>query len=158
MFDTIGGLPLHALVVHAVVVLLPLMAVITAAVSIRRSWRRAAALVTAADGLLVLITLVAKQSGQALQQRLSSLGSGGALVAADHGQKGSLLPLFALGLFLAAALVWYGSRRPALTGPATLVAVVAALAAIGWCVVVGDSGARAVWAQVVVSTDTTTPR
>jgi hypothetical protein len=153
MFDTLGGLPLHALVVHAVVVLFPLMALITAAVAVRRSWRRAALLVTVADGLLVLVTLVARQSGEALQRRLSSLGGNGALVAADHGQKGSLLPWFALALFGAAALVWYASRRPSLTVPATLVAVVAALAAIGWCVVVGDSGARAVWAQVIVSTD-----
>jgi hypothetical protein len=153
MFDTIGGLPLHALVVHAVVVFLPLMALITAAVAVRRSWRRAALPVAVADGLLVVVTLVARQSGEALQRRLSSLTGGGALVAADHGQKGSLLPWFALALFVAAALVWYASRRPALTVPALLVAVVAALAAIGWCVVVGDSGARAVWAQLIVATD-----
>ena len=153
MFDTIGGLPLHALVVHAVVVVFPLMALITAAVAVRSAWRRAALLVTVVDGLLVVVVWVARRSGEALQRRLSSLSGNGALVAADHGQKGSLLLWFALALFLAAALVWYASRRPALTVPATLVAVVAALAAIGWCVVVGDSGARAVWGQVIILTN-----
>jgi hypothetical protein len=150
MFDTLGGLPLHPLAVHAVVVLLPLMALVTAAVAIRRPWRRFALPVAVLDGLVVVATVVAKQTGETFQRRLSP--SGGVLVAADHGQKGGLLPIFALALFVAATLVWYSARRPALATPATVVAVVAALAAIGWTVVVGDSGARAVWEQVVQNT------
>jgi len=150
MFDTLGGLPLHPLAVHAVVVLLPLMALITAAVAVRRPWRRFALPVAVLDGLVVVATVVAKQTGETFQRRLSPSGS--ALIAADHGHKGSLLPLFALALFVAATLVWYAARRPALTVPATVLAVVAALAALGWTVVVGDSGARAVWAQVVANT------
>lgn len=150
MFDTLGGLPLHPLAVHAVVVLLPLMALVTAAVAVRRPWRRFALPVAVLDGLVVVATVVAKQTGETFQRRLSP--SGGVLVAADHGQKGGLLPIFALALFVAATLVWYSARRPALMTPATVVAVVAALAAIGWTVVVGDSGARAVWEQVVQNT------
>ena len=40
MFDTIGGLPVHALVVHAVVVLGPLAAVMLVAYTLKASWRR----------------------------------------------------------------------------------------------------------------------
>jgi hypothetical protein len=112
------------------VVLLPLMAVITVLVAARRSWRHVTGRVAVLDGLLVLASLAAKQSGQALQRRLSSLNPGGALVAADHGRKGSLLPLFALALFAAAVVVWYATRRPRLAAAATVLAAVAALAAI----------------------------
>ena len=39
MFDTIDGLPVHALVVHAVVVLLPLALLGTIAIAVRPAWR-----------------------------------------------------------------------------------------------------------------------
>ena len=38
VFDTVLGLPVHALVVHGVVVLLPLMAIITAVVACVPRW------------------------------------------------------------------------------------------------------------------------
>jgi len=38
--DTFRGLPVHALVLHLTVVAVPLMAVVTAALPWRRSWRR----------------------------------------------------------------------------------------------------------------------
>jgi hypothetical protein len=41
MFDTISGLPVHALVVHTVVVLLPLMSIVTVAIALRRRARKA---------------------------------------------------------------------------------------------------------------------
>ena len=40
MFDTINGMPLHPLVVHGVVVLLPLAALGTIAIAVRPVWRR----------------------------------------------------------------------------------------------------------------------
>jgi hypothetical protein len=64
MFDTIAGLPLHPLVVHAVVVLLPLMAVLTIVVAVRRNLReRYSWWVVAANVVIFLITLVTKESG-----------------------------------------------------------------------------------------------
>ena len=39
MFDLINGIPLHPLVVHAVVVLLPLAVLGTIAIALRPSWR-----------------------------------------------------------------------------------------------------------------------
>jgi hypothetical protein len=159
VFDTIAGLPVHPLAVHVVVVLLPLMSVVTVAVAVRPAWRaKAAVWVVAADAAVLVCSLVARQSGMALQRRLSSFRTDGVLVAADHGGKGAVLPWFALGLLVAAALVWWTCRRPlpaaragAMTTLVTVLAVVAGAAAIGWTVVVGDAGARAVWGSTVSS-------
>jgi uncharacterized membrane protein len=147
VFDSIAGLPLHPLAVHAVVVLLPLTAVATIVVALYRRWRPAAGAVAVVAAGMVVMSFVAKQSGEALQHRLSSLMADGSVVAADHGEKGDLVPLVALALFVAAALVWFAGRRPSLNVPAIVLAVVVGVAAIGWTVVVGDTGARAVWGQ-----------
>ena len=40
MFDLINGLPVHPLVVHAVVVLLPLATLGLIAIAVRPAWRR----------------------------------------------------------------------------------------------------------------------
>ena len=69
VFDTVLGLPVHALVVHGVVVLLPLMAIVTAVVACVPRWRaRAAWPVVVVDAGMVAMTLVARQSGEALQR------------------------------------------------------------------------------------------
>ena len=69
LFDTVLGLPVHALVVHGVVVLLPLMAIVTAVVACVPRWRaRAAWPVVVVDAGMVAMTLVARQSGEALQR------------------------------------------------------------------------------------------
>src|SRR4051794_25432543 len=107
MFDTIAGLPVHVLVVHAVVVLLPLMAVVTVAVAVRRRSRSAAPFVVVADAVIVVLAYVAKESGEVLQERLGQFSPG---VARDHGEYGDLVPYFAFGLLVAAVLVWLTSR------------------------------------------------
>ena len=73
MFDTVLGLPVHALVVHGVVVLLPLMAIITSVVACVPRWRvRAAWPVAIIDTAMVAMTFVARQSGLAQQRRLGA--------------------------------------------------------------------------------------
>src|SRR5215210_6675974 len=98
MFDTISGLPVHVLVVHAVVVLLPLMAVVTVAVALRRGWRSAAPWVVLADAVVVGLAYVAKKSGEVLQKRLSQFTPN---VAEDHATHGDILWYFALALLVA---------------------------------------------------------
>ena len=140
MFDTITGLPLHPLVIHGVVVGVPLMAVLTVLVAVRKDLReRFAWWVAGANFLLFLLTLVAKESGEALQQ-----AKGGQL-AIEHGQLGSVLPWFVLALTAASAAVAGTSRNRALGPIAVVVAIVAAVAAVYWTVRTGDAGARAVW-------------
>ena len=150
VFDTIAGLPLHPLVVHAVVVLLPLMSLVTIAVAARPAWRPAAVWVVVADVLVLGCAFVAKESGEKFQGRLSNL-RGGAAVAKQHADQGALLPWFALALLVAAVVVLLARRRPVLAVPAVALAVLAGLAAITWTVVVGHSGAVDVWSGVVSS-------
>lgn len=97
MFDLIAGLPLHPLVVHGVVVLLPLAALGTVAVAAVPAWRRrfgvlVALLATAATALVP----VATRSGEALQRRVGP-------PAGDHATLGGQLLWYALPL---AVLVW----------------------------------------------------
>ena len=140
MFDTITGLPLHPLVVHGVVVGVPLMAVLTVLVAVRKDLReRFAWWVAGANFLLFLLTLVAKQSGEALQQ-----AKGGQL-AIEHGQLGSVLPWFVLALTAASAAVAGTSRNRALGPIAVVVSIITAVAAVYWTVRTGDAGARSVW-------------
>jgi hypothetical protein len=140
MFDTITGLPLHPLVIHGVVVGVPLMAVITIVVAVRRDLReRFSWWVAGANSLLFLLTLVAKQSGEALQQ------ARGGQIALEHGQLGSVLPWFALVLALGSAAVAATSRNKALGPIAVVFSIIAAVAAVYWTVRTGDAGARSVW-------------
>ncbi|WP_345044520.1 DUF2231 domain-containing protein [Georgenia daeguensis] len=96
MFDLIAGLPLHPLVVHAVVVLLPLAAAGTLALAVVPAWRRfgvpVALLATASTALVP----VATRSGEALAGRVGQ-------PAGDHATLGGQLLWFALPL---AVLVW----------------------------------------------------
>ena len=140
MFDTITGLPVHALILHLTVVGLPAMAVITIVVAIRKSLReRFSWWVTGANAAMFVVTLITKESGEALQQ------ARGGQLAIEHGQLGSLLPWFALVLTLASAAVAATSRNRAL-GPVSVVfSILAAIAATYWTIRTGDAGARSVW-------------
>lgn len=150
MFDTITGLPVHALVVHAVVVGLPVMALLTVIAAVRPGWRARAWLIALGDALMVGAALVARQSGKNLQGRLSELG--GTVIAATHGREGTWMWAFALALTLAAVLVWASARRTGLVPVAVVLAILTGVATAGWTVVVGDSGARAVWEQTIKNT------
>lgn len=141
MFDTITGLPVHALVVHATVVLVPLMAIVTVVVAFRDRLREPyAGWVALVDLLLIGLVLVTKISGQKLQKRL------GGNIALEHGRLGSSLIWFAIGLFVASLLV-VATRQKQGTPKilANVLTVIAAVAVIVWTVRVGDSGAREVW-------------
>ena len=150
MFDTITGLPVHALVVHGVVVLVPLMALVTIAVAVRAPWRPLARYVAGVNVLLLVLAFVARQSGLALQTRLSKFGANDLITT--HANYGKVLPLFVLGLVVAAVVVMLANTRPQLVVVGIVLAVVTGLAALGWTVLTGDSGARAVWEQTISNT------
>ncbi len=151
VFDTVNGLPVHALVVHAVVVLLPLMSLLTFLVAVRPKWRHSAGLVVVADAVVLGLTLVARMSGLALQSRLGQIT--GTLPAQRHGQIGRLMPWFAVALLIAAVVVWLAHRRGGPFVPAGIVlSAVAGLVATGMVVVAGDTGARALWGVTVQNT------
>lgn len=153
MFDTIAGLPVHALVVHAVVVGLPLMAVLSVLIAARPGWRSWLPLAVAGNVIVVGLAVVARQSGQLLQARLT--GYTKVLAAADHGRQGTWLWAFATALLIAAVLAWWAARLGRGISPAVALVTLAAIAAVGATVVVGDSGTRTVWERTIQ--DTTAP-
>ncbi len=104
MFDLINGLPVHPLVVHAVVVLLPLATLGTIALVVRPSWRRPyGPLLVACAAVATVLIPVATSSGEALEKHVGDPG--------EHAELGDQLLWFALPmLVLLAALVWMDRR------------------------------------------------
>ncbi|WP_199736917.1 MULTISPECIES: DUF2231 domain-containing protein [Micromonospora] len=156
MPDNVNGLPVHPLVVHAVVVLLPLAALGVVALAVRPSWRgRFGVLVVLIAALATAAVPLATESGESLERRVGDPG--------QHAELGDQLIWFALPLLVAAvALYWLHRRsaarttegtsaaaRPAKRGALGVVvavlAVVVAAANVVQIYRIGDSGAKAVW-------------
>lgn len=165
MFDLINGLPIHPLVVHAVVVLLPLATLGTLAIAVRPAWRRAyGPLVVACAAVATVLIPVATSSGEALEKHVGNPG--------EHAELGDQLIWFAIPMLVLAAALWWldrravaaagtsvgsstgssaGSSSPGVVRFAAALAVVAALATTVQVYRVGDSGARAAWGDQVAS-------
>jgi hypothetical protein len=104
VFDTIAGLPTHALVIHAVVVLVPLCAVGTLVMAVWPAWRRR--LMVPFVVLLTIAfaaTFVARQSGEELQQRLAGVRS----ADLDHHIDLGLQALWVVGAFWVLGVAWF---------------------------------------------------
>ena len=151
-FDLVAGLPMHPLVVHVAVVILPLSALALIALVLVPRLRRPLGWLTLA-GLAVgaVAAFVAKESGEALAERVG--------LPTEHADYGNVLPLLAVVLLLVAAAWFLLQRRDAareggqsvgttITG---IVAIVLALATTGLTVVVGHTGATAAWSDVVAA-------
>lgn len=141
MFD-VFGLPLHPLVVHAVVVLLPLSALGLIACVVVGRWRRTFAGLSVL-GLIVgtVSAFVAMLSGNALAAQVG--------IPTAHQSLGQVLPWVAL-VTLVLGAVWYFLQRGSdqqtpLTRGMGLAAAVAAVGSVAMTVLVGHSGATAVW-------------
>jgi len=149
VFDTFQGLPVHALVLHAAVVLVPLAALLTVLVALVGRWRPRGAWPVVAGNVVTLATVfVAVQSGEALQERLPSSEQ-----ISQHAERGNSMTLFVLALLVASVLVALVRRRSGtVIVAAGALAVVAAAAATVWVVLVGHSGSTAVWKDVISST------
>ena len=105
MFDTVLGLPVHALVIHAVVVLGPITGLVAIAYAVRPPWRRLLRLPLAVLAVVTALSaVVAVESGQELEQRLVGLGVGGPTLEAIglHSERGELARNAALVLAVVA--------------------------------------------------------
>lgn len=111
MLEMFRGLPVHVLVVHAVVILVPLAAAGTFAIALRPGWRKSFGplVAMAATGALIS-TFVARLSGQWLRDRLN--------YGADfeHGQAGEQLIWWVLPFWLLTLGLVLLDRREAATG------------------------------------------
>jgi cytochrome b involved in lipid metabolism len=148
LFDTIGGLPLHPLAVHAAAVLIPLSAVALVILVFVPKWRKAyLPLTVGALAVSVALAFVAKQSGEALAARVGSPG--------QHQELGDLLFPASIGLFLLGLAFFFltKSTKPKwvlqLAGALSTVAVVGVVIL---SVLVGHSGAEATWASRIAAT------
>jgi uncharacterized membrane protein len=171
MFDTINGIPMHPLVVHGVVVLLPLAILGTIAIAVRPVWRaKYGPLVVLFAAVATVLMPVATQSGEQFEKRVGDPG--------EHAALGDQLIWFAIPLLvLSLALVVLdrvnnrtsavadgtargdgtavadgtargdGKRSSAglLTTGVAVLAVVAGIASGVQVYRVGDSGAKAAW-------------
>lgn len=155
MFDTFLGLPVHVLVLHAVVIGIPVVALITVVVSARAPWReRWAGWVALLNGAMLIATYVTRQSGEELFKRLDSLGA--ADVARDHRDWGLFLIWPMLALFVLSVLIWLAVRQAAGAPVLTVLSILTLIAAVYvtyWTVRTGHSGSSAVWKDIVRSTN-----
>lgn len=145
LFGSVAGLPLHPLVVHGVVVLLPLMAVLTVLVAVVRRWKGGAWFVVAANAVVAVMAFVAKESGERLEDALPFDSD----AIERHTELGDVLPLFAVGVLVASVVVALLRGRTRLRWLGVALAAVAGAAAITWTVLTGHSGSAAVWEGIV---------
>ena len=165
MLDTIFGLPIHPLVVHATVVVVPLAAVLVLLSALWPAARARLGIVTPLVALAALVLVpLSTQSGENLEQRVPA----SALVE-KHAELGDGLLVWVLGLAVAAVACYLIPRRRGArslsaaaaptshrtaAGPRWLAPVVIALmvvTSVGTIVQVvriGHSGAQAAWHQV----------
>jgi hypothetical protein len=157
----IDGIPLHPLVVHAVVVLLPLAAAGAVVIAARRTWRRSLGIPVLLLGIVgVAAVPVATATGEQLEQRLPPNP-----LLEVHAELGSTLLPYAIGfvvLLAAAVVAEFSAGRAtvdagahsapvATTGRSRIstgLSALAALAGIGvtyLVVLIGHAGARVVW-------------
>lgn len=145
MLDLFNGLPVHPLVVHGVVVLLPLAIVGTIAIAVRRPWRaKFGPYVVAIAAVATVLIPISTSSGEALEKRVGDPG--------EHAALGDTLIWFAIPMLVLALGLVLLDRMGTRKGLTTVVAVLAVVAGVANGVQVyrvGDSGARAAWGDRV---------
>lgn len=160
MFKEINGLPGHILVVHAVVVFVPLLAVLAAAYGLVPRWRPRLDWAVAVLAVVTpILAWVATESGEAFQEALEEKGYPAELLAKihEHSEYGENLLWFTVGLAVAALLLLAVTsdriRTPQLpawvTWLLTGVVVVLAVLALVYAYLTGDSGAESVWGNTL---------
>jgi hypothetical protein len=144
---TVGGLPAHPLLVHAVVVLIPLSALGAVAVAARPGWNRPYAPLVAAGAFVAAVTAtVAMSAGAQLLVAVEPTPAYAALLG-EHGRFG-VYTVASAWIFAASAIATtLLGRRGGGTGlrvAGTLSAVVGLISLV-LVVITGDLGARSVW-------------
>ncbi|GAA2028352.1 hypothetical protein GCM10009819_09950 [Agromyces tropicus] len=150
------GLPLHPLLVHALVVLVPLAAL---ALMLGQWWpaarRRLGILTFLATLAVAVLAPVTMQAGADLLARVGPLPG-----TAQHEQFGRAVPIWTTALFVVAAAQWtwfrvgvpaLAERRGIRVAGNVVLGVAVAVVGAGSVVAVvlaGDSGARAVWGGI----------
>ena len=144
LFDVVAGLPVHPLVIHSVVVLVPLAALglIVAVVNSAFRKRFAVALIVLL-GVTVPLAFIAKESGEALAERIG--------ITERHEDLGESVPLWVAAFFVVAVAWWLVTRRSSSVLVGRILGGVLVVTAVQVLVViflVGHSGAEATWGKI----------
>ncbi len=153
MFDLIAGLPVHILIVHLAVVLIPLSAIGAILIAARPKALRlfgAATVIGATVG--VLASVIATLSGNQLAERVGW--------PSEHANYGEIFPFAALAFLLLLIVFWLYARgvplnrnRPLWLKVFGAVLIVAAIGISYFTVLTGYSGSKATWSEIVESTE-----
>ena len=146
-FDTIGGLPLHPLTVHAASVLIPLSAIALVLLVFVPKWRKAyLPLTIGALAVSVGLAFAAKQSGEALAARVGNPG--------EHQALGDLLFPASIGLFFLGLAFYFFTKTEKPKWTLQLAGGLSTAAVAGvvvLSVLVGHSGAQATWGDRIAA-------
>ena len=147
-FDTIGGLPLHPLTVHAASVLIPLSAIALVLLVFVRKWRKTyLPLTVGALAVSVVLAFAAKESGEALAARVGNPG--------EHAELGDLLFPASIGLFILGVTFYFFTKSDKPKWTLQLAGGLSTAAVAGvviLSVLVGHSGAQATWGNRIAAT------
>ncbi|MDP9830353.1 DUF2231 domain-containing protein [Kineosporia succinea] len=152
MPETVGGIPIHPLIVHATVVAVPLAALLVALAAL---WPRCRRWAGPLPGVMAAVALalypVTTASGESLEHRV---GPDPLIEKHSHLADG-LLPWLIILLVAAAAVTWLWwqeahprsapARRPLVLVAIGLIAVLAAVGTVQQVVRIGHSGAESAW-------------
>jgi uncharacterized membrane protein len=148
LFGSVAGLPLHPLVIHAAIVLIPLAAISALVMSYLPSFSRRYGKVTLVIALVAQTSLfLAKMTGEAFEEILDK-------DVGNHAELGEIAPFVTLPMVALIYLRWRLDRSGATVGSAlvrrltSLALIVASLASIVIVVLVGHSGAESVWGWI----------
>jgi hypothetical protein len=154
---TVNGLPAHVLLVHAVVVLLPMSALLLALTALSPASRRRLAGPNAILSVLVVILVpVTTSAGEWLQERVPQTA-----LLNDHTELGDTAIFYAIPIAVLALVVWWRTREErvaspggrtylaprstAVTSVVAVLALIVAAAGVFGIYRIGDSGAKAAW-------------
>lgn len=152
MFDTIDGLPVHVLVVHAAVVLIPLSAIGAILISLRpRALRLLGVVTVLGAGAGTVASFIARTSGGVLASRIG--------YPVPHVNYGEVFPIAALAFFVLLTVFWLFARGVPLNHNRPLwikvlggFVIVGAIGISYFTFLVGHSGSQATWATVIENT------
>jgi len=147
-FGTIGGLPLHPLLVHSAVVLVPLVALGALVMSYLPSFsRRHGKLILVLAVVAQVSVFLAKMSGEAFSEILDK-------EVEKHAQLGEITPFVTLPMVVLIYLRWRMDRAGSSSGSVAIrrltsvALVIASLVSLVVIFLVGHSGASSVWGWI----------
>ena len=147
-FGTLAGLPLHPLLVHSAVVLIPLVAIGALVMSYLPSFSRRHGKIILILAVIAQVSIfLAKMSGEAFAEILDKN-------VEKHAELGEITPLVTLPMVILIYLRWRMDRSGSTFGSVVIrrltsvALVIASLISIIVIVLVGHSGASSVWGWI----------